>query len=295
MTFLAMQASIANITASTAAVALSGEVPRGPLGYLGKDVGEEYIVTITDNRPELYTPTGVSRRKTMAQPVVIKALLQEKISLTTEAEWSPLTAASIVRDVGREVGGWLGRSLVSKFLTRRIWRGTSPLDFTLNLRFEAETDAQREVLSPCKELHRMVLPYRGSKALGAQFLSPPGPYIGDYAKGGESFWNNPSSTFGRGEIIDIQIGGLMLIKRVIVKKVTVEYHPRFAKGGAPMGANVSINFQTFEILTKESLDSEVYEPLKTQVASPYDHPAAGKNEKSLNTNLAEFATGPHVP
>ena len=144
----------------------------GDLGYQGRDIGEEYVIKITDYRPPLQNETGVRSKAAYAPPIIIRALLQEKIDMTTEADWAPLTASSIVTGFASEVAQWLGRSLTNRWLSRRIWRGTSPIDFTLNLRFEAEYDAMKEVVMPCRELQRMALPFVGNKKLGEFFLSP---------------------------------------------------------------------------------------------------------------------------
>lgn len=245
----------------------------GPIGYAGKDVGSEYIITIYDKRDRLANDserTGVNMKRSKAPEIVIKALLQEKIDLATEADWAPLTAASVITGFSQELAALGGRSLANRWLSRRIWRGTSPIDFTLNLRFEAINSAMREVVMPCRELQRMSLPYVGDKALGEFFLSPPGPspiQIGIKADGKTAI-----EAGSRGEIIDIKIGKLLFIRRCVVKRVNISYFPRFEAGGNPLGAQVQINFQTFEIITKEDLDSQVYHEVKTNTEQKYVDP-----------------------
>ena len=236
------------------------DVYGGPIGYLKRDVAREYIVTIVDNRPRLKDKIGVrTKQSTQRQKVTIRALLQEQFEMATEADWSPLTAATIVTRFGAEAAALVQRSLVSRWLSRRIWRGTSPIDFTLKLRFEAERDALREVKLPCMELQRLNLPYVGNKVAGEMFLSPPGP---------APIQLGTPEDKGMGEIINITIGGLVYIKRCVVKRVSVTYHDRFEVGGNPLGADVLINFQTYEIMTKESLDTGVYEAPKLGADTP---------------------------
>lgn len=236
------------------------DIYGGPIGYTKRDVAREYIVTIIDNRPRLKDKVGVrTKQSTQRQKVTIRALLQEKFEMATESDWSPLTAATIVTRFGSEAAALVQRSLVSRWLSRRIWRGTTPIDFTLNLKFEAERDPLREVKLPCIELQRLNLPYVGLKTAGEMFLSPPGP---------APIQLGTPEDKGMGEIINITIGGLVYIKRCVVKRVNVVYHPRFGIGGLPMGADVSINFQTFEIMTKESLDTGVYDALQLAADTP---------------------------
>lgn len=254
----------------------------GALGYQGRDVGEEYIITITDLRPRLNNDprTGVNGKKTYAPPILIRALLQEKIDLATESDWAPLSAASVVSRFSSEIAALGGRSLTNKWISRRIWRGTTPIDFTLNLRFEAEFDAVREVLMPCRELHRMALPMVGEKTKGEWFLSPPGPSPIQWGeKANASGLSGVMGKIGSGEIIDIRIGKFLTIRRCIVKRISVTYFPRFEAGGNPLGALVQVNFQTFEIITKESLDSEVYNDTRSNLITVVS-PEASNIEKA---------------
>jgi hypothetical protein len=224
----------------------------GYIGYIGTDVGPEYVITITSNSPELYTVSNGGVRSgagTARRQVKIRTVLQEKFEMGVESDWSPLTAASLVTNITRTVAAAAGRTPVNRWVTRRIWHGTTPLDFTLHLRFQAETDARREVLLPCQELQRMCLPYIGDKYKGTWFLSPPGPSA-------FQFWS--PEDLGRGEIITITVGSFIRITKCVVRTAQISYDPVFQVGGMPLYATANLHFQTFEIQTKESLDTEVY-------------------------------------
>jgi len=234
------------------------------LGYRSEDIPEEYLVTITDVLPSSY-------KQGEGKTIVIKAAIQEKITTRLESSWSSLSAASYITGAYNSLLQLVaGRSLVSRFASRRIWSGTTPLDFTLSLKFEAINDTSEEVTKPIRELQRMILPYSGrsevagdstlSSALhaagvaGEFFLAPPGP--------------NPFKIIGlekirgvsklhiadEGENITVQIGNLLKLRKVIVKDISVDHNPKFEKGGATISAVATVHFQTFEILTKETLD-----------------------------------------
>jgi hypothetical protein len=228
----------------------------GVLGYQGRtDVPEEYIVTIYNKRPALYTKDEI---------IVIRAPMQEKISTSTESEWSPLAAASAISSIipTQELTQIIsGRSIVSRYASRRIWTGGGTLNFVLNLKFEVQDNASLEVVQPLKELQRMSLPYSGSNManstagtggpvdkiitlLKESFLYPPGPSpFGDLA------------AIGAGETITIKFGKFMKISPVVIKSIGIDVPLKFMKGGSPTGAIVSVTFQTYEIVTKETLDS----------------------------------------
>jgi hypothetical protein len=235
------------------------------LGYAGKDIPEEYLVKIIITRPAymmaLATDTGVSSTGVVRnRKIEIVAPLQDDIATRFEAHWAPLSAARVVTGVADEITQALtslfgsSRTLMTKWMTRRVWTSTSPLDFTLNLKFQAVYNTMKEVVQPCRELQRLILPYTPSDGgiineLG--FLAPPGPRfittsIKDWGKKVE------------GEVVDIHIGKYYFIKKCIVVDVSSKTPPRFEKGGNPIGAEMSIHFQTYEIVTKDTLDTDVY-------------------------------------
>jgi hypothetical protein len=94
------------------------------------------------------------------------------------------------------------------------------------------------------------------------FLAPPGP----------KFFTKSGDAEAQGEVVNIYIGKYLLIKKCIVKDVIVKTPPRFESGGQPVGAIVSIHFQTYEIVTKDTLDSDVY---ATEDKSPAENSEAG--------------------
>ena len=241
------------------------------LGYQGKDVPEEYVVEIRDQRPVNYIESqgtgvykGTSKYK-FKKLVVIRGLLQHNIDIKTTAQWSPLSASNFATKLATEVTQLVaGRTLVSKWGSRQVWMGTSPLDFTINLRFEAINDPTKEVLEPCKELQRMILPYTKGKHGDKLLMFPPGPL----ATGGIRAWFRGTSQT-EGEIISVRIGKLLKMSRVIIRDINHTFMNRFEEGGNPMSANVVIHFQTFEVLTKNSLEDELYHVSKvSKVASP---------------------------
>jgi len=226
------------------------------LGNWSNDLPVQYEVVITDKRPKDYTDVAKYNNEEF---VIIRAALQEKITTRTEATWSPLAASAYAQDIyGGLTQYFTNRTLVSTYASRRIWTGSTPLDFTLNLKFEAVNDVSKEVLKPIIELQRMSLPFEGKSReehphLTKVFLAPPGPdpyedfRIGNLIK---SIDYKPNQY----ENITINIGMLMEIKKVIVKDITIQHSLKFDELGRPVEAIATVHFQTFEIITKESLD-----------------------------------------
>lgn len=72
------------------------------------------------------------------------------------------------------VGKVTGKSFVTQFLTAQIWQGTSPMEFSLPLVFQVESDPAQDVLLPLMRLYSLVLP---SAPIPDGFLQSPGPYL----------------------------------------------------------------------------------------------------------------------
>lgn len=263
------------------------DVSSMKLGYQGLDVPEEYIVEILDRRPATYVESqgtgvykGTSKYK-FKKYVTIRALLQHDVGIKTTAQWSSLTAANFAPKMIAEVTQLIaGRALVTKWGSRQIWMGTSPLDFTLNLRFEAINDTEKEVLAPCRELQRMILPYTRGKYGDKTLMLPPGPL----ATGGIRKALGLSAD--EGEIISIRIGKLLRMNKVIIREVDHTIMNRWEEGGNPVSANVAIHFQTYEVLTKNSLEDELYHVSKRLHGLPLK-----KSSKVQPDRSDEFAPG----
>lgn len=264
------------------------------LGYQGSDVPDEYIVEIQDIRPTTYVEEGSGVYETseykFKKRVIIRGLLQDNIDIKTTAQWSPLSAASFTSKMATEITQLIsGRALITKWGSRQVWMGTSPLDFTINLRFEAVNDSNSEVLEPCRELQRMILPYTTGKHGDKFLLLPPGPLITGKTLG------EVIGASAKGEIISVRIGKLLKMNRVVIRDINITFMNRFEEGGNPVSANAAIHFQTFEVLTKNSLEKELYHTTKSIPAKSQE--SVGLTEtwkrgaKSIISDISEFAGG----
>lgn len=172
-----------------------------------------------------------------------------------------------------------GHSLQNIALSRRMWTGTTPISMSLNLTFEAITDAMAEVVEPCKALLKLASPSRygtfdwkgaltgaaaGLKTTGGNlgagiasgiagskisadanangfFLAPPGPYP-----------FRESSKFG--DTIQINIGEFLMFTPVIIGAAEVDFDTRIDSHGSPISAKARVDFQTYQVLGKQDID-----------------------------------------
>jgi len=230
---------------------------EGPLitGYPNtrKDIPEQYMIVI---------------RSSFGRGAIIRASIQDKISLEVVSEWQPFLAG-FPKIAQAAVQFLSGRALLSTFATRRIWLGTAPLTFTIPLKFEATVDAEKEVVSACRSLQKLVLPSQGptrGRSTAARFGNsitaiPPGPSPYSAKRIGEiiSGRSNPAIIEGEhflgvGDIITVNIGTLLKFTPVIVRKVSVQYGTELTSSGLPISATADVTIETYEVLTKESLD-----------------------------------------
>jgi hypothetical protein len=230
------------------------------LGFLpdGDTVPSEYLVKI----------------KTFRQKSNIVGLAQAGINMSADSIWEtfiPTVYSETAEMLTQMVSGgkW---SLITKATSRRKWKGSTPLSISIPLRFEAIEDAFTNVVEPCRVLQSLVLPSEGksseflSNSIGYSkplpILAPPGPT--PFTLEGVLTANRSNvNSIGNeklieglkgGDLIIIEFGRFLSFYNVILKRVNVEYAPKFDKLGNPISAKVNLNFETYEILTAESLN-----------------------------------------
>ena len=229
--------------------------PTGDCGYpVGRtDVANSYLVRITSS--------------TMNRNVW--ALLQDNFTTRVESTWAQPDVGNRISESIRDIiqaGSTLNVTLGSQFMTRRIWRGSTPLSLQLKMKFEAIEDVYKEVVLPCATLQQMALPskFRGKDAslgeniAGYFLIAPPGPnpFSGSAQKWAYKFLGINSPTKD-GDIITIDIGNFMSYRSVIVRQAEVVWGKKFTREGYPTSAVATINFESFEIYTKEDIYKEV--------------------------------------
>jgi hypothetical protein len=243
----------------------------------------ENIATISNSG---YVPDGSSLAPAYLIRIVsyrnrksVTAILQQDLAIRVESRWEALVPSSLLDVANKLAQGVSGGkiSIITAATSRRIWQGTSPLELSVNLKFEAVYDALQEVVVPCQILQTIALPSNTAysqvaqeeltarakvgdikEGIGGIFLAPPGPSPFD-AKGLLSRDRRRSpdailSGLKGGDIIKVDIGRFLSFWNVIVKEVTVQYANKFTKSGDPVSAIVNIVFESYEMMTVESLD-----------------------------------------
>jgi hypothetical protein len=237
----------------------------------GKELPPEYLIKIT----------SIRNRCTVISPI------QEPLQMRVESRWEPFVPTSLLNagNVMVQLITASRRSLITKATSRRLWQGSSPLTLSLNLRFEAVDDPFMEVVEPVRYLQSIALPSDPSGGQGldlisltgammdlnisgamdviskAPFLSPPGPTpftlegILNIKKSNEiASGTEIIEGLKGGDKILVEVGRFLSFYNVVVKEVTPTFAERFTSDGYPISATVNIIFETYEMMTVESLE-----------------------------------------
>jgi len=251
----------------------------GYRGDVGRNVPEAQLITISafsEQSSAFGTITGT---------------LQDKFSLNVTSNWeSFIPAIASIWDTLSQAT--IGESFYNPITSRRIWKGTSPLKLTVELYFISITDTQIEVINPCLVLQRMCLPSIGTdiplpnlpflNGNSLRLLNPPGPSPFHIDQNG-------NQTDGKGDQITIDIGGIFKFNSVILKDVTVEYDNKMDVNGLPISAKARIEFETYEILTKERMNSVTY-PFPSSTIDGSTMPTPGESSIESSTSIPNTVT-----
>lgn len=204
----------------------------------------------------------------------VRALLQDKFSMRATSEWATFSSVGKLQDYVSEVMALGGVSPYNQFISRRLWKGSSPLALSLTLKFMAVKDAYTEVLIPTIMLLQMALPSIPAKntadtkvataqnLINSFLIVPPGPnpFAENWASEiiNDTFKNvfatrNP--LIKDGDLITVKIGNYMSFSNVIVKDVVLETPKKFNNMGIPVESTVTLEFETYEVQTKEDMVS----------------------------------------
>lgn len=220
----------------------------GAISQDGSPVPNAYLVKISSQK--------------MGHTVV--AILQQEVSMRVSSEWETFIPTGGITQLANALAQLTVKvSLQSRFTTRRIWKGTTPVEITLQFKFEAVDDSIRNVILPCQALMMMASP--SSTGGVVPFLAPPGPspysvssdmtnWLGQNQ--GNALWStmkHVAEHLNSGDSINIQVGEFLSFSSVIIKDVNPVFATRMGVDGRPISAMCTVSFQTYEILTKDAI------------------------------------------
>lgn len=259
-----------------------------------------YLVTVSRGTP---SGTGITNG------LSVMANATAKLRIAIENRWVNVLEALGISPDGSGLGSAVtnavqvfnGANLLPVLATSHVWRGSSGIELTLDMRFDAWSDSVADVLTPVKTLIAMFSPTRGSGsgavgalssflastlgagaagAVGNQFLTPPGPTPWSYIKSGG---NDPMA-------ITVLLGQVMKITNLIPTNLAWEFENRFDSSGNPVCALVTATFISYTI---PALDDVLGFFVNTTGNTALEQAAGGttaSNAATSNSNVPAVST-----
>lgn len=191
---------------------------------------------------------------------VIHGLMPDNFSFKIGSEWVPFLPATGQLGIVNQLSQLLtGTQMTTALQSRRIWKGTSPININLVLKFQSITNTLENVIYPIYTLLALASPEESDGVV--PWLQPPGPgpfdtdvptnpYMASVVAGAKEVAKGLTS----GEKISLNIGTRLRFPSVIIKEVTPTFEGKIDSSGWFTEASVSINFETYEIITKNKLN-----------------------------------------
>jgi hypothetical protein len=252
----------------------SGDVPfkdGRPKNYNKKKISE---YGWTKESADIYpVPKEYKIRVTSsALNATVVGILQEKTQFTITSEWGSFIPIGGLQNTSNQISQLFGgRTLMTKWMSRRIWKGTSPISIALDFHFQSITDTKKNVIYPTQALMAMCLPSVAPVDLkfnvlgrpvdlgSLPLLKAPGPSPFQFSDEKESIKGMGAGKalpgLQGGDRIHLSIGTHLDFPSVIVRRVVPVFDTKMDKDGWPISSNVMVEFETYEIITKEDLDN----------------------------------------
>jgi len=217
--------------------------------------------------------------------VLVRAVMQENITTNITGRWEPVIGLGFLSGIVGTAPQYLGGvTLLRPWMTARMWRGTSPIGISMNLKFEAVDDADRNVFKACTKLQEMALPFwkryknDEGKHIG-DLLAPPGP---------SAFMKTPylKDTSSAGDEITIILGKMYTFRDVVISDVSTVVEPKFTDKGKPISATVNVKFETYTIMDRQNFQYAIGEADKPYEPK-YSYDLFKKNVTGAAGTIAE--------
>jgi hypothetical protein len=205
--------------------------------------------------------------------VHVVTLLSEPVKVSGQADWAASVSSLMLGGspafamadfLGKTIGG--GQSLRQPWMSRKIWKGSTPLNLSLNLKFIATGATQvkiegkiaketslksdevgfAEVYWPTCQLLSLLYPGKDQSNNYVQ----PGP------SAFHSFGGNDAKYGQKGSIgdvqgtvgypVDVQVGNFILFQNCFVTKCSVSYSSTLDGLGYPQSAQVQLDIESYE-------------------------------------------------
>jgi hypothetical protein len=198
--------------------------------------------------------------KTGGKIFPIIANLPERYNMDFSSSWSSPFARSDISSVAGSLAGQkygaaaqaitggalnvLGISSRLKSQSIQVWDSTSPMTFSTQMIFNAQTDSMSEV----KERHRALLKLCAPSEGPGGVLFQPGPTVAGAVRDAISFSENSRQ-------IDMYIGNYLKLENVVINSVSSDVSTLCTADGIPLNMTINISVSSFfSSFTSEDID-----------------------------------------
>ena len=197
-------------------------------------------------------------------PKGANCILEEDITLSLSSTFAPLLSGgmpNIAKLLAGVIGGVFDKDIPVGFkqFGYQIWQNTDPLSFSASIGFYMDTNAKIDVYDPMMELIALPLPTEIGNKGG---LKAPGPTVFSLItqKGLQSTSADKEKTLdigetknkwdvSKGDRLSLQIGKLIYLHNIIVKKAEPTVSIETDELGYPMWGKIMLDISTVEIAT----------------------------------------------
>ncbi len=200
------------------------------------------------------------------------ATMPEEIALSVQSEYEARYANFFAETMlGRGIKDFqniTGAGLFFQALTQQIWINSDPVELQMQLNFDADEDAYRDVVLPVTKLQSWVMPELSSTD--------------------SMVLNSPAPTFKDGEASRciVHVGRFFTLNSVVIPSVNATFKGAPDKNGQPISATVDITFRT--LLTPHR--NEFLQYFRNGGPGNENLPNGQVNIDNFTSRLADFFT-----
>lgn len=156
--------------------------------------------------------------------------LPDRFSIGVQSQFESIDISLMSFGATNKIAQFNGGNMLSQELTKLMWRGTSPIEFTLPLTFDAYSNAFYDVHSIVAHLQMLCLPISSGEfgvKTRKKVLRPPNP----------TRWSDDNKT-------TIRLGRQFLFDSVTMLSANLTSESRLDSQGMPIAAQIDLTFST---------------------------------------------------
>jgi hypothetical protein len=195
----------------------------------------------------------------------ISTAMPENWSTSLDIGWQPQFANLLQDALGVVIGparaaaaanmsAAAGYRIQNKILASNIWEGTSYLTINIPFFFKVETNVEKELLHPIRQLMKWALPSGGDRVLLEAPYKPFESITVDSinAATGGKFTTTVKQT-PAADPVEVQFGNFFHLKSCVITSISQTYDSIFNKDGKPLSAKIDVTVQSTTIITQEDV------------------------------------------